>query len=86
MELENKSYRGKLVKVIVESFIIDYQFELSDKLKEILQERLDLNLKFETKVSEIEIKNEHSFGQVYFNCEKGDASVIDFTVTNSSVD
>jgi hypothetical protein len=83
MEKE-KSYRGMLVEVIVKSFITDYHFGLNDGLKEILQEKLDLNLKFDTKVSEIENKNEHTFGGISFKDENGVGRVIDFTITGIS--
>jgi predicted RecB family endonuclease len=84
MEKE-KSYRGMLVEVIVKSFIKDYLFDSVDGLKEILQEKLDLNLKFDTIVSEIETKNEHTFGKISFEDENGEVRVIDFTITGSSV-
>lgn len=85
MKLENKSCRGMLVEVIVKSFIEENLFEPVDGLKEILQERLNLNLKFETNVSVIENKNEHTFGTIYFEDENGIVRVIDFTITGSSV-
>ncbi len=85
IELENKSYRGMLVEVIVKSFIKDYLFDSKDGLKEILQDKLDLNLKFETKVSDIESKNEHTFAKISFDDENGKVRVIDFTITGSSV-
>jgi hypothetical protein len=85
MELENKSYRGMLVKVIVKSFTEENLFESVDGLKEILQERLNLNLKFETNVSDIENKNEHTFGKISFEDENSIVRVIDFTITGSSV-
>jgi hypothetical protein len=85
MELENKSIRGMLVEVIVKSFVTDYLFDSVDGLKEILQEKLDLNLKFDTMISEIETKNGHSFGKISFEDENGEVRVIDFTITGSSV-
>lgn len=85
MELENKSYRGMLVGVIVKSFVKENLFESVDGLKEILQERLNLNLKFETNVSDIENKNEHTFGKISFEDENVIVRVIDFTITGSSV-
>ena len=84
MEKE-KSYRGMLVEVIVKSFITDYLFHSVDGLKEILQEKLDLNLKFDTNVSEIETKNEHVLGKISFEDENGVVRVIDFTIAGSSV-
>lgn len=86
MELENKSYRGMLVEVIVKSFIEKNLFESADGLKEILQERLNSNLRFETNVSEIQNKNEHTFGKISFEDENGVVRIIDFTITSSSVD
>ena len=84
MEKE-KSYRGMLVEVIVKSFITDYLFHSVDRLKEILQEKLDLNLKFDTNVSEIETKNEHVLGKISFEDENNVVRVIDFTIAGSSV-
>ena len=85
-----KSYRGMLVEVIVKSFIEENTFEPVDGLKEILQKRLNSNLRFETKVSEVENKNEHtfgkiSFGKISFEDENGVVRIIDFTITGSSV-
>jgi predicted RecB family endonuclease len=74
-----------LVEVIVKSFITDYLFDSVDGLKEILQDKLDLNLKFNTKVSEIENKNKHTFCKISFEDENGEVKVIDFTITSSSV-
>jgi hypothetical protein len=85
LELKNKSYRGMLVEVVVKSFITDYLFDSKDGLKEILQKKLDLNLRFNTKVSEIETKNEHSFGKISFEDENGVVRIIDFTIIGSSV-
>ena len=85
IELENKSYRGMLVEVIVKSYIKENIFKSVDGLKEILQERLNLNLKFETNIPDIENKNEHTFGKISFEDENGIARVIDFTITGSSV-
>ena len=84
--MENeKSYRGMLVEVIVKSFIKENSFEWVDNLKEILQERLSLNLKFETNVSDIENRNGHTFGEISFEDENSIVRVIDFTITGSSV-
>jgi hypothetical protein len=85
MELENKSIRGMLVEVILKSIITDYLCDSVYGLKEILQEKLDLNLKFDTKISEIETKNEYTFGKISFEDENGVVRVIDFTITGSSV-
>ncbi len=83
--VENKSYRGMLVEVIVKNYTKENLFESVDSLKEILQERLNLNLKFETKVSDIVTKNEQTFGKIYFDDENGIERVIYFTTTGSSV-
>lgn len=83
--MENeKSYRGMLVEVIVKSFIEENLFESVDDLKQILQDQLNLNLKFETNVSNIETKNGQTFGKISFDDESGIVRVIDFTITGSS--
>jgi hypothetical protein len=53
---ENKSYRSKLVKTIVESFIEEHLFDQTCNVKQELQNMLDSNLKFETKASNFETK------------------------------
>jgi len=82
---KEKSYRGMLVEVISKYFITDNLFNSMDRLKEILQEKLDLNLKFITKVSEIETKNGQNFGKISFEDDKGVMRVTDFTITGGSV-
>jgi len=84
MEKE-KSYRGMLVEIIVKSFTEHYLFEVVDNSKEILQERLNSNLKFETNVSDIESKNGQTFGKISFEDENGLIKVIDFTIISSGV-
>ncbi|MCK9416059.1 hypothetical protein M0Q97_05300 [Candidatus Dojkabacteria bacterium] len=84
IELENKSYRGMLVEVIVKSFIEENLFEYVD-LKKNLQERLNLNLKFKTNVSDIETKIGHSFGKISFDDENGVIRIIDFTITSNPI-
>jgi hypothetical protein len=83
IETENKSYRGMLVEIIVKSFTEQHLFDEVDNLKEILQERLNLNLKFETNVSDIQSKNGLTFGNISFEDENGLIKVIDFTIISS---
>jgi hypothetical protein len=85
IETENKSYRGMLVEIIVKSFTEHYLFDVVDNLKEILQERLNSNLKFETNVSDIESKNGQTFGKISFEDENGLIKVIDFRIISSGV-
>ncbi len=85
MEKLEKSYRGMLVEIIVKSFTEHYLFDVVDNLKEILQEQLNLNLKFETNVSDIESKNGQTFGKISFEDENGLIKVIDFTIISSGV-
>jgi hypothetical protein len=85
MELENKSYRGMLIEVIVKSFIKDYAFDSKDGLKEILQDKLNLNLNFETSISEVEEKNGFTYGGIYFKDEDGTPRVVDFTIMRTGL-
>lgn len=84
--MENeKTYRGILVEVIVKSYLKENLYEPVDGLKEILQERLNLNLKFETNVSDIETKNGQTFGKISFEDENGLIKVVDFTIIPTGV-
>jgi hypothetical protein len=85
IEIENKSHRGMLVEVEVKSFIEEKLFEPVDGLKEILQERLNSNLKFKTTVSDIETKNGQTFGKISFQDENGVDRVADFTIIPTEV-
>jgi len=85
LALDKKSYRGILVEDIVKSCIANNLFGSIDQLKEILQEQLNSNLKFKTIVSNIETKNGHTFGKVFFDCEDGNMRAIDFTIVNEPV-
>jgi hypothetical protein len=83
MDLESKSYRGKLVEVVVKYFFVDNSLESTDNLKAVLQGKLDSNLKFETIVSEVENKNGLTYGQISFKDEDDSVKVSDFTVRNT---
>jgi hypothetical protein len=82
---KQKSYRGMLVEIIVKSFIKEYSYDFVDELKENLQELLNLNLKFETNVFDVETKNGHTFGKIHFNDENDMVKIIDFTITSNGV-
>ncbi len=83
--MENKSYRGMLIEVLIKSFSESYLFDVSTNLQENLQELLYLNLRFETEVS-IETKNEQTLGKVSFEDENGLIKVVDFTIVPTMVD
>jgi len=83
LDLESKSLRGMLIEIIINSSTDLYLFNVVDNLKEILQERLDLNLKFKTVVSDIETKNGFTFSNIAFEDEKGEMRVLDFTISSS---
>jgi|LakMenEpi03Aug12_release.lakeMendotaPanAssembly.Ray.scaffolds.fasta_scaffold179952_3 hypothetical protein len=85
MKIENRSHRGMLVEVEVKSFIEENLFGPVDDLKEILQDRLNSNLKFETNVSDSETKNGQTFGKISFEDENGVYRVVDFTIIPTEV-
>lgn len=80
MNNENKTYRGMLIDVILTSIINDSLFDIVDGLKENIQEKLNLNLKFETNVSDIETIKGYSVGQITFEDEFGEMRVINYTL------
>jgi hypothetical protein len=81
---ENKSYRSKLVKTIVESFIEEHLFDHTCNVKQELQNMLDSNLKFETKASDFENKNDFNFGEISFKDENGKTRVVHVTITQNN--
>lgn len=83
IELQNKSYRGMLIEIIAKSFTQDHLFDVVDNLKEILQERLNLNLRFKTNVFDIETKNGQTLGKISFEDENGILKVVDFTIIST---
>jgi hypothetical protein len=85
MELENKSCRGMLIEVIVKSFIKDYVLDSRDELKEVLQDKLNLNLNFETSIPKVEEENGLFFGGIYFKDEDGTPRVADFTIMSTGL-
>jgi hypothetical protein len=82
---KQKSYKGMLVEIIVKSFLQEHLYDSVDELNEKLQERLNLNLNFETNVFDVETKNGHTFGKIHFNDENDTVKIIDFTITSNGV-
>lgn len=78
--MENKSLRGKLVSLITESVATNHLFGDTNEVKNILQESLDMNLGFTTKVLDIRTVDSMIMGDVYFEDEKEVMSVINFTI------
>ena len=84
--LEEKSYRGMLVKTIVESVVKDYAFESYDALTELvatLQKRLNQNLSFATIVSKFRSLDNEVYGQISFFDENAKQCVCDVTIVRS---
>jgi hypothetical protein len=68
---EKICYRGKLIKTIFDSCFDPIDF--IDEFKEKLQNKLNLNLKFKTDISNIETKDNFNYFKIYFedeNCMK----------------
>lgn len=91
-ELQNKSLRGQLIEVIIKQTLIDsnYLFENHDNknnyddLKNLLQEKLSLNLKFETAVSDAEERKGDISYQIIFSNEKNTKEIVHFTISGST--
>lgn len=81
---EKMSYRAKLIEVIIESYVEVHTYDFTDKLNEDLQEILDLNLKFETKILDMEIKNKLISIQICFEDENGEPRVLDVTIGSAN--
>ena len=75
-----KTYRRKLIETIVSPITEDYLFDNPNGLKKDLQEKLDLNFKFKTMVSDINENNGKSFFQVFFEEEDGTKRSLDINI------
>jgi hypothetical protein len=82
MKSKNESDRGQLIKMTIKSFVNENPFLSMGKLGEKLQEYLNSKLKFETKVSNIDIQNGYTFCNISFKDNNGLNGVIDFTINN----
>jgi hypothetical protein len=82
--MNDKSKNGKLIEEIITNYVNENIFEPTTEFKESLQDNLSSILKFETKVNDIESKNEFVFGTVNFVNEDGVNSVMDFTITRNN--
>lgn len=84
--MNNKSNRGLLIEQEVTKYAQQNMFNTIVELKESLEESLNLNLKFNTEVSNIRNENGFISGQVNFKNENNIDSVIDFTIMNNKVE
>lgn len=78
-----KNYRVKLIETIVKPITEDYLFNYPDELKKELQEKLDLNFKFKTVVSDVNENDGKSFFQVYFEEEDGTKKSLDINIVRT---
>lgn len=86
LEIKNKSYRAKLVKVVTKAFVKENLFEPISDFQENLQNRLNSELRFETKVRNIEsYKNNCQTGLITFENEWGTKMNIEFSIINSPI-
>lgn len=84
--MNNKSNRGLLIEQEVTKYVQQNMFNTIVELKKSLEESLNLNLMFNTEVSDIKDKNGFISGQVNFKNENNIDSVIDFTIMNNKVE
>jgi len=80
-----KSLRKELVESTVESVITDNLFAPTNEFKKMLEDRLNSILTFKTQVSEVNFRDDNTYGNVSFEDETNSVRVIEFTFTNNSV-
>lgn len=83
--IEAKSLRLDLVKVLIDRFFSDYQFEFTNDIEKETQSFLDSYLKFETKVAITADTTEGTVGSVLVINELGVKNTIDFHVVFSGL-
>lgn len=84
--MNNKSNRGILIEQVLAKCTQQNMFNTIVELKKSLEESLNLNLMFNTEVSDIKDKNGFILGQISFKNENNIDSVIDFTIMNNKVE
>ncbi len=84
MEKVKSDYKKSLVEVIIKSIVEDCEYEALDNLEEILQKRLDSNLKFQTKVFDFKNENNHILGKISFN-DDDDEIITNFTIVRTGI-
>ena len=76
-----KSLRMKMVKLIVEEFVLDHLFDQSnDGWNVELQTKLKDTFSFRCKLNKFETINSRLTGQISVEKENGETNVIDFVV------
>lgn len=78
---EIKSERGKMIKTVVEENMKNRIFSYNEAYKNDLQDVLNEKLDFETKVFDINIKDNSRFGKISFTDENNTQRIIDWVVT-----
>lgn len=85
-DINNQSYRGGLVRFTIETIIENNPDEPLEKFKESLEEKLRLNLRFPTRVTDLEITDEFTHGQVHYEDSNGAVVSADFAIENQEVE
>ena len=81
----NRTLRAKLIELIAKSYLEEHRYELVDTFRESLQEKLNLNLNFETIVSDIRIEHGIQYSDIYFNNDEGKNSVVHVSIFSNAV-
>lgn len=66
MNIENRTLEGKLIEVIITTFVNKHIWTQMSNVKEMLQQDLDATLKFYTRVSDVTIQPGEITGTVSF--------------------
>ena len=76
----NRTYRGKLIEVVIKTITSKKHPVIMNKIKDSLSEKLNSNLKFKTTISNVKIEEGKACGTIAFNDENNSLRIVDFYI------
>jgi len=83
IEIEKNSYRGDILRAIVQHVIKENLYNLNRTFKEHLRMTIEENVKFKVIIGDLIVKDDFTVGEVHFENHLGGYSVITYTISNN---
>jgi len=83
MEIEKNSYRGDILRAIVQHVIKENLYNLNRTFKEHLRMTIEEDVKFKVIIGDLVTNGDLTTGQVHFENHLGGYSVITYTISNN---
>ena len=83
IEIEKNSYRGDILRAIVQHVIKENLYNLNRTFKEHLKKTIEDNVKFKVIIGDLVTNGDHTTGEVHFENHLNGYSVITYTISNN---